>query len=343
LAAPLLATPAFAQAPWPNRPIRILVGFPAGGTTDLLGRIAGQILSEELGQPVVIENRPGAGSNIAAQAVLRSPADGYTLMLGSPGTNAINAHLYSNAGYDPLTDFLPISQIAEVPNLLAAHPSLGVRDVPGLIALARQRRLSYGETSIGGSTHLSAEMFRLMAGIEATHVPYRGSAPMMVDLLPGRVDFGFDNLPTIINHVRSGALVPIGVTSARRSPFAVRAGSRNFVGSSGAGCEACIACHLRLGRPVPPSDDQRWVNRALSGMAASDRAARPISAARICGVSTARASKASPRASTSPRPAPARLNTVVPGRMPRAVVASCTPSRTPTSAGTRFTSTSCAA
>lgn len=220
LAAPLLATPALAQAPWPSRPIRILVGFPAGGTTDLLGRIAGQILNDELGQAVVIENRPGAGSNIAAQAVLRSPADGYTLMLGSPGTNAINAHLYSNAGYDPLTDFLPISQIAEVPNLLAAHPSLGVRDVPGLIALARQRRLSYGETSIGGSTHLSAEMFRLMAGIEATHVPYRGSAPMMVDLLPGRVDFGFDNLPTIINHVRSGALVAIGVTSARRSPGA---------------------------------------------------------------------------------------------------------------------------
>jgi tripartite-type tricarboxylate transporter receptor subunit TctC len=224
LAAPLLAAPASAQAqpaaPWPNRPIRIMVGFPAGGTTDLLGRIAGQILTEELGQPVVIENRPGAGSNIAAQAVLRSAPDGYTLMLGSPGTNAINAHLYSNAGYDPLTDFLPISQIAEVPNLLAAHPSLGVRDVPGLIALAKQRRLSYGETSIGGSTHLSAEMFRLMAGIEATHVPYRGSAPMMVDLLPGRVDFGFDNLPTIINHVRSGALVPIGVTSARRSPGA---------------------------------------------------------------------------------------------------------------------------
>ncbi len=216
LAAPLLATPALAQSAWPNRPIRILVGFPAGGTTDLLGRVAGQIFTEELGQPVVIENRPGAGGNIAAQAVLRSPPDGYTLMLGSPGTNAINAHLYTNAGYDPLTDFLPISQVAEVPNLLAAHPSLGVRDVPGLIALAKQRRLSYGETSIGGSTHLSAEMFRLMAGIEATHVPYRGSAPMMVDLLPGRIDYGVDNLPTIINHVRSGALVGIGVTSARR-------------------------------------------------------------------------------------------------------------------------------
>jgi len=220
LLAATLATPALAQTNWPQRPIRILVGFPAGGTTDLLARIAGQIFQEELGQPVVIENRPGAGGNIAAQTVLRAPADGYTLMLGSPGTNAINAHLYSNAGYDPLTDFLPISQVAEVANLMAAHPSLGVRDVAGLIELAKSRRLSYGETSIGGSTHLSAELFRLMAGIEATHVPYRGSAPMMIDLLPGRIDFGFDNLPSILPHVRSGALIGLGVTSTRRTPSA---------------------------------------------------------------------------------------------------------------------------
>jgi len=218
LAAPaaLLATPALAEGAWPNRTVRIFVGFPAGGTTDILGRIAAQILQEELGQPVVVENRPGAGSNIAAQAVLRSPADGYTLLLGSPGTNAINPHLYSHSGYDPRTDFLPICQIAEVPNLIAAHPSLGVRDAAGLIALAKRRRLSYGETSIGGSTHLSAELFRLMAEIEATHVPYRGSAPMMVDLLPGRIDFGCDNLPSILPHIRSNALVPIGVTSAAR-------------------------------------------------------------------------------------------------------------------------------
>ena len=212
----MLAAPAAAQGAWPNRPVRIMVGFPAGGTTDILGRVAAQALQEELGQPFVVENRPGAGSNIAAQAVLRSAPDGYTLLLGSPGTNAINPHLYSNAGYDPLTDFLPISQIAEMPNMIAAHPGLGVRDVAGLINLAKQRRLSYGETSIGGSTHLAAELFRLMAGIEATHVPYRGSAPMMTDLLPGRIDYGSDNLPSILPHVRSGALVGIGVTSAGR-------------------------------------------------------------------------------------------------------------------------------
>ncbi|MBR0659604.1 Bug family tripartite tricarboxylate transporter substrate binding protein [Neoroseomonas oryzicola] len=213
-----LAAPAFAQAPWPNRPVRILVGFPAGGTTDILGRLAAQILQESLGQPFVVENRPGAGSNIAAQAVLRSPADGYTLLLGSPGTNAINPHLYANAGFDPLKDFLPIGQIAEVPNLIAAHPGVGARDAAALIALAKQRTLSYGETSIGGSTHLAAELFRLMGGFEATHVSYRGSAPMMTDLLPGRIDFGCDNLPSIMPHIRSGALVAIGVTSAERWP-----------------------------------------------------------------------------------------------------------------------------
>lgn len=213
-----LAVPAFAQAPWPNRPVRILVGFPAGGTTDILGRLAAQILQEALGQPFVVENRPGAGSNIAAQAVLRSPADGYTLLLGSPGTNAINPHLYANAGFDPLKDFLPIGQIAEVPNLIAAHPGVGARDAAALIALAKQRTLSYGETSIGGSTHLAAELFRLMGGFEATHVSYRGSAPMMTDLLPGRIDFGCDNLPSIMPHIRSGALVAIGVTSAERWP-----------------------------------------------------------------------------------------------------------------------------
>ncbi len=217
-AAALIAAPALAQAPWPNRPVRILVGFPAGGTTDILGRIAAQILQESFGQPVVVENRPGAGSNIAAQAVLRSPADGYTLLLGSPGTNAINPHLYANAGFDPLKDFLPIGQIAEVPNLIAAHPALGVRGAAELIALAKQRTLSYGETSIGGSTHLAAELFRLMGGFEATHVSYRGSAPMMTDLLPGRIDFGTDNLPSIMPHIRSGALVAIGVTSEQRWP-----------------------------------------------------------------------------------------------------------------------------
>lgn len=217
-AASLLAGPALAQAPWPSRPVRIMVGFPAGGTTDILGRIAAQVLQEALGQPFVVENRPGAGSNIAAQAVLRSPADGYTLLLGSPGTNAINPHLYANAGYDPLKDFMPISQIAEVPNLIAAHPGIGARNAAELIALAKRRTLSYGETSIGGSTHLAAELFRLMGGFEATHVSYRGSAPMMTDLLPGRIDFGTDNLPSIMPHVRSGALVAIGVTSAERWP-----------------------------------------------------------------------------------------------------------------------------
>ena len=142
--------------------------------------------------------------------------DGYTLLMGSPGTQAINAHLYPNPGYDGIADFAPISLVAEVPNLLAVHPSLGIRTVPELIAASKASRLAYGETSIGGSTHLSAELFRLQAGIEGEHVTYRGSAPMLGDLLPGRIAWGVDNLPSILPHIRSGALVAAGVTSKAR-------------------------------------------------------------------------------------------------------------------------------
>ncbi|MCK8786000.1 tripartite tricarboxylate transporter substrate-binding protein [Roseomonas sp. NAR14] len=210
-------------ASWPERPVKVLVPFPPGGTVDILARLIASGLSETLGQAFVCENRPGAGGNIAAAAAARAAPDGYTLLMGSPGTQAINAHLYASPGYDGIADFAPIVLVADVPNILAAHPDLGVRTVPGLVAKARERaaagsRLAYGETSIGGSTHLSAELFRIQAGIEAEHVSYRGSAPMLQDLLPGRVQFGFDNLPSILPHLRSGALSGLGVTSAARWP-----------------------------------------------------------------------------------------------------------------------------
>ena len=203
-------------ADWPTRPVRLVCPFPAGGTTDLLARLAAEILSGAIGQPVVVENRSGAGGNIGAALVARAEPDGHTLLLTSPGPMSINAHLYRDMPYDGLRDFAPICQVAEVPNLIAAHPGLGVRDAAGLIALARRSRLAYGETSIGGSTHLAAELFRLQAGIEAEHISYRGSSDMMPDLLAGRIAYGCDNLPTIMPHVRSGALVGIGTTGARR-------------------------------------------------------------------------------------------------------------------------------
>ncbi|MFC7691112.1 Bug family tripartite tricarboxylate transporter substrate binding protein [Paeniroseomonas aquatica] len=183
---------------------------------DILGRLTAAWLTEATGQSFIVENRSGAGGNIGAAAVARAMPDGYTLLMGSPGTQAINAHLYPNPGYDGIADFAPISLVAEVPNLLAVHPSLGIRTVPELIAAAKASRLAYGETSIGGSTHLSAELFRLQAGIEGEHVTYRGSAPMLGDLLPGRIAWGVDNLPSILPHVRSGALVAVGVTSRAR-------------------------------------------------------------------------------------------------------------------------------
>jgi tripartite-type tricarboxylate transporter receptor subunit TctC len=216
LAASLLATPSHATEAWPSRPVRIIVPFPPGGTVDILGRLTANWLQEATGGNFVVENRSGAGGNIGAQAAARAAPDGYTLLMGSPGTQAINAHLYPNPGYDGIADFAPISLVAELPNLLAAHPSLGLRSIPELIARAKAERLAYGETSIGGSTHLSAELFRLQAGIEGEHVTYRGSAPMLGDLLPGRLAWGVDNLPSILPHVRSGALVGLGVTSRAR-------------------------------------------------------------------------------------------------------------------------------
>ena len=215
-AASLLATPSLAAEPWPARPVRIVVPFPPGGTVDILGRLTASWLQEATGQSFVVENRSGAGGNIGAQAVSRATPDGYTLLMGSPGTQAINAHLYPNPGYDGIADFAPISLVAELPNLLVAHPSLGLKTIPDLIARAKAERLAYGETSIGGSTHLSAELFRLQAGIEGEHITYRGSAPMLGDLLPGRIAWGVDNLPSILPHVRSGALTALGVTSKAR-------------------------------------------------------------------------------------------------------------------------------
>ncbi len=217
LAATLVTRPADAAADdWPARPVRIVCPFPAGGTTDLLARIAAEVLAGALGQPFVVENRSGAGGNIGALQVARAEPDGYTLLLGTPGPLAINAFLYRNIAFDGLRDFAPISQVAEVPNLIAAHPSLGVKNAAELIALAKRKRLTYGETSVGGSTHLAAELFRMQAGIEAEHVSYRGSSDMMPDLLAGRISYGSDNLPSLLPHVRSGALVGIGVTSAAR-------------------------------------------------------------------------------------------------------------------------------
>lgn len=211
--------PAAAQT-FPNKPINIIVPFSAGGTTDILARIVGQALGTELGQSVIIDNRPGAGGNIGGQAAARAPADGYTLFMGTVGTHAINAALYKKMPFDPIKDFAPLSRVANVPNLLVAHPSQPYKTVQELITYAKANpgMVNFGSSGSGSSIHLSGELFKSMAKVDMVHVPYKGSAPAVTDLLGNQIGIMFDNMPSAIQHVRSGKLRPIAVTTAKRSP-----------------------------------------------------------------------------------------------------------------------------
>jgi len=210
-------TAARAQA-YPNKPVKILVAFTAGGTTDIMARSLAQRLSEKYKQPFVIENRPGAGGNIGTEAAVRATPDGYTLIVNSVGPMAVNPTLYKSLGYDPLTDLVPIAQISDVPNVLVVHPGLGIKTVAQLVAhgKANTGKLNYASTGIGTSSHLSGYMLAARAGFEATHVPYKG-AEALKDLLAGRVQFMFATIPSVIAHIKAGNLVAIAVTSKERS------------------------------------------------------------------------------------------------------------------------------
>lgn len=215
-----VAGTAAAQGAFPSKPINIIVPFSAGGTTDILARIVGQALGTELGQAVIIDNKPGAGGNIGGQQAARSPADGYTLFMGTVGTHAINQSLYKKMPYDPIKDFAPLSRVATVPNLLVAHPSRPYKTVKELIAYAKAHpgEVTYGSPGSGASPHVSGALFQSMTKAELTHVPYKGSAPAVSDLLGNQIAIMFDNMPSAIQHVRSGKLRPIAVTTAKRSP-----------------------------------------------------------------------------------------------------------------------------
>jgi tripartite-type tricarboxylate transporter receptor subunit TctC len=207
-----------AAEPYPTRPVRWIVGYPAGGTTDILARIIGQRLSERLGQQFVVENRPGAGNNIATEAVINSPPDGYTLLLVNPA-NGINATLYPKLKFNFLNDIVPVAGLMRVPNVMEVHPSVPVKTVSEFIAYAKANpgKINMASSGNGTSIHLSGELFKSMAGVDLVHVPYKGSAPALTDLLSGQVHVMFDNLPSSINHVRSGALRALAVTTAKRS------------------------------------------------------------------------------------------------------------------------------
>jgi len=217
LATTALAGPACAQA-WPDKPVRVVVAFTAGGTTDLLARSIGAQLSERLKQPFVIDNKPGAGGNLGTELVVRSAPDGYTLMVNSAGPIAVNPTLYPKLPYNPLTDLVPIVLIADVPNVLVLHPSVPANTLQQFLAYAKANpgKLNYASTGIGTSAHLSGFLLTKRAGIEATHVPYKG-AEALRDLLAGREQFMFATIPSVIQHIHSGALKAVAVSSARRS------------------------------------------------------------------------------------------------------------------------------
>ena len=213
-----MASPTMAQT-FPSKPMTIVVPFSAGGTTDILARIVGQALSNELGQPVVVDNRAGAGGNIGAAVAAKAPADGHTLFMGTVGTHAINASLYKKLPFDPIKDFAPLSRVANVPNVLVSHPSQPYKTVSELIAYAKSHpgKVNYASSGSGSSIHLSGELFEAMTKTGMVHIPYKGSAPAVNDLLANQVDIMFDNLPSAIAHVRAGKLRAIAVTTAKRS------------------------------------------------------------------------------------------------------------------------------
>ena len=219
--AALTSAPAPAKSEYPDRPVRIVVGFPAGGSTDVVARIMARELTERLKQSFVVENRPGAGSNIAAEAVARSAADGYTLYFVAV-TSAINQTLYPNLNFDLMKDFVPVGFGAKVPNVLVVNPQVPAKSVKELADYARANpgKLAFASSGSGTSIHMAGELFKLQAKIDVLHVPYKGSAPALTDLMGGQVQFDFDNMPSAWPHVQAGKLRALAVTTRERSPSA---------------------------------------------------------------------------------------------------------------------------
>jgi len=218
-AAALPAMPRIAQAQsYPSRAVRFIVGFGAGGTFDIAARLIGQWLAEQLGQPFIIENRPGAGANVATAAVVRAPADGYTLLLAG-AVNAINATLYEHLDFDFIRDLAPVAGVIRFPNVMQVNPSFPAQTVPQFITYAKANpgKINMGSGGVGTTQHLSGELLKMMAGVNITHVPYRSGAQVLTDLLGGRVEVAFEGIPVSIEHIRAGTLRAIAVTTAVRS------------------------------------------------------------------------------------------------------------------------------
>ncbi|MEW6258187.1 MAG: tripartite tricarboxylate transporter substrate binding protein [Pseudomonadota bacterium] len=217
----LPAAPAMAET-YPSKPVKLIVPYPAGGTTDIIARLIATQLSEKFGQPFVVDNRAGASGAIGASAVAKSAPDGYTLLMGTANTHGINSALQKSLPYDALKDFAPVTVVASTPNVIVVNPAFPAKTLQELIALAKAEpgKLNYGSTSSGGSPHMSAELLKMMTGINITHVPYKGAAPMLTDLAGGHIPIGFDNLPSAMPFIESGKLRALAVTTAKRWPGA---------------------------------------------------------------------------------------------------------------------------
>jgi tripartite-type tricarboxylate transporter receptor subunit TctC len=211
---------ASAQERFPSKPIRIVVPFAPGGSTDIVARYLAEKLTAALGQSVVVDNRPGAGGNIGAESVARAAPDGHTLLMATTGVMAINQSLYKNMGYDPAKDLEPVSYVASITNVLAVPIELAANNVQELIALAKAQpgKLTFASSGAGSSTHLSSELFKSMAGIDVLHVPYKGSSQALTDLMAGRVSLIIDNMPSALPFIKAGRLRALGVSGAKRSP-----------------------------------------------------------------------------------------------------------------------------
>ncbi len=216
----LAALPRFARAlDYPTRPVRIVVGFAPGGTTDVVARLIGQYLSEHLGQPFIVDNRPGAGTNLATEEVLHAPADGYTLLLVTV-SNAINASLFKDLSFNFLHDATPVARLLEVPNVLVVNPAVPAKTVPEFIAYAKANpgKINMASGGVGSSSHMSGALFNMMAGVNLVHVPYRGEAPALIDMVSGQTQVMFDLLSASIGFIRNGKLRALAVTSTTPSP-----------------------------------------------------------------------------------------------------------------------------
>jgi len=261
----LLATlPMPSNAEYPDRPVRMIVPFTPAGATDLLARLVGEGLGARLGQPVLVENRPGAGANVGAEIAARAPADGYTLLMGPASVYAISATLYPKLGYDLGKDFVPVCLVANVPHVLLVNNDVPAKTVEGLVTLAKKSPGALNIASQGNGTvsHLEAELFNRMAGIELVHVPYRGSAPALADLMGGRVQVMFDSIASALPHIRAGKVRPIAVASHERSTLLPQLPT---VAASLPGYSA----HSWLGIFVPAKTPKPIVDRLQRDLAAS--------------------------------------------------------------------------